>query len=258
MTRPHLVWKPRPDRTLEYASRSSPGWDAEFLGGTILWRGLAKTGMDLALVGLPKPRTPAEVRLAKRPWIHMTLSPPPTLVLQQKEWLALMRVALEGLGLPPDRIRWIAFRHVPSLLAGATHIHALVVPLTLSGAWVPLPGIKARCDDADAALRRHLGLDVPWRDTLDIATPVQRLTSDTARHIAQTAREVLRQDQPVSLEAFHAGMVRRGDVGITLSPNARGTLSCEYIHDGEPGIRGRSISDDLTPSALQMSIGTQN
>lgn len=248
MTRPHLVLHPEPREILKYAAKSKSG-QAECLGGTIIWQGLSKTAAHLDRVALPPRSALAGARLAINPWVHLTMSPPPIPRENRDGWRSLARVALEGLGLPPDRIRWLAFLHLGG--KSVDHLHAIVLPLTFSGEWMPLTAAKARCTEADRVMKRHLGLAIPRRRALDIVTPARRLKSEAARHIAETARKVLRGHQPPSFEAFQQAMMRHGNVRVVLSRNRNGVRTYDYLWGDKAGIRGRSISDDLTPAALR-------
>jgi len=245
MTRPHCTWSSRPGPLLRYAAGLRPGdQPGKLLGGTILWEGPAQTVCRLKALPVTLPAGLDE------PWMHLTLSLPPLVELDQEGWIEALRLLLDTMGFPAKAIPWIAFQHPPTAETNVSHAHVLGLPMTHSGRWLECSNREARCDRAAAALLHHLAIPAAPRPPLALNLPKRRQTTPAHRHIATALDDVFQRVQPTGPEGLSTALWDSAKVTVTVSPNSHGTRSYAFSYEGAPGIRGKTLSNDLVPSAI--------
>lgn len=246
MTRPHCTWSSEPGPPLRYAAGLPDGTQpGVFLGGTVLWEGLAQTIARLKALPVP---SPADV---KKPWMHLTLSLPPLVQLDDTGWMEVLPLMLDNMGFPARAVPWIAFEHPLTEEAMVRHAHLLGLPMTFSGRWLEPLNMKARCDRVAEALEHHLAIRAELRPPLALNLPKRRQTTPEHRRIAAAVDHVFQHAQPTGLDDLQTALWDCAEVMLALTPNSHGCPSYAFSCEGESEIRGKTLSNDLTPTAIE-------
>lgn len=137
------------------------------IGGTIPWSGVSQT-----LAYLNKLPEPAFVPAHKR-WLQITLSLPPGLAPSAKDWAHILQVCFDGMGWSSRSALWIGFTHPEKTFNGlvVNHAHFTAEAAALSGMAFPTSNLKKRCDDAEAAIKHHLGISFVPSSPLTLNLP---------------------------------------------------------------------------------------
>lgn len=252
MTRPFARFLPTarpaigyPARGARSAHRANAPAKGVFLGGTVVWSGLEQTIAQLNSLPMPR-QIPSDRR-----YVHITLSLPPGVVLSKAEWLDLCAHVLDGLGWPNRTMPWLAFGHPNRIVGGLPVQHAHIGAQLSSWTGRPLDteDMRSRCDRAEAQVRHFLGIPPDPRPPLAPNLPRRRQTTDGHRRIAEALDAVLRRSWPEGPAALAAELTAF-DVTLDISPNTHGCNSYSFSYRGGPPVRGKTLSEDLTPSAL--------
>lgn len=240
MTRPHCTRHDQPGRPLRYAAGLRKGEQpGVFLGGTILWEGPAHT--VIRLKSLPA----AASEGTEKPWMHITLSPPPSIKMDQQAWMETLHLCLDAMGFPAKTIPWLAFKHQIS------HAHLLGLPRTFSGRSLDCSNMKQRCDRAETALLHHFSIPTAPRSPLAVNLPKRRQVTPAHAHIAAAVDNVFQIVQPNCLQELRTALWERAEVEVELTPNSHGVRSYVFRYEGSAKIRGKTLSNDLVPSAIK-------
>lgn len=241
MTRPHITEHSAPGRALRYDARARNGRSSEFIGGTLIWEGPPQT--------IARLNSLVVVNEEPNPWLHVTLSLAEDLVLSLTAWEESFQVMLNALRLPALQVPWVAWRHAIGAQGGIDHAHGVVGKQTFGGRTLELGSLKARCDEADIALRHHLGLPLGVSPHF-VKLPRRRQKTSAQKHIAQTIDAVLRHDQPDTFSALRGSLHARGGVAVAFTPNKHGVPSYSFSVAGAAPVRGKTLSDDLMPKMI--------
>lgn len=246
MTRPYVTFYPQPAQPIRYGiDAKADGVPGTFIGGSIPWSGVPQT---LAyLKSLPDPvGLPPDKR-----WVHISLSLPPGFAPSVDEWLEIWRVCFEAMGWPSRTMLWNSFAHPEKIFDGlpVNHAHCVVWGASVSGQTLPISNLKKRCDDADAAIQHHLGIPFVPASPLALNLPKRRQKTADQAWIASSLHHVFSRDLPTSPDQL-ADDLGRFMIDMQVSPNGHGCPSFAFTYGDAIEIRGKSLSDDLTPSKL--------
>lgn len=241
MTRPYIQPHDAPGDPVRYASRKQKKRASNLLGGTVLFEGVPKT-----IATFERFR---ERHDGTAPVLHVTVSLPVGTVLGTDAWLKAISVILDELRLRSRLIPWIAWQHPPGDETDCDHAHVVALSQTFAGRPIDMGSRKKRCDEADAALRHHLGLPMP-PSPFAVHLPTRRQTNDHRRWIAATIEAAIERDQPTSFEELQTSLKAQGDVDVALTPNSHGVLSYSFTFRQAVSVRGKVIGDALTPKGM--------
>lgn len=244
--RPYITFHETPGVPLRYPLSKLRKDDARFIGGTVDWRGPSRTTADLKnMVGF-------DSSLPRKPWLHITLSLPVGLTLDNEEWLDLVSLMLDALEFPADAVPFLCFKHPVSKHNKAEHIHVLMLPKTFIGQWLSCEGLKRRCDHTAEVLRHKLGMEACSKSpfTLYFADRKQKYTQH--QHIASMVNSILQHYQPVSFDEFRDALWYYGEVRVDLKPNFYGIDSYVFGYQCLHELRGGELSKELTPKNLAL------
>ena len=174
MPRPFLTFPTTFEAPIHYGRRMMPdGQLAQIVCGTLPT--LQPTDLDDFVRRIMPER---RIRDLKQPFLHATISLPPDMRPTLEQWREILHLALGALGFPPMEVPWQAAAHTDT---SCLHVHCVVVCTTFSGRSIVFTDKKARCERADIAVSRYLGLPEPkyfspkaW-PSLDIFAPGRRL-----------------------------------------------------------------------------------
>lgn len=246
MTRPFVTARATVGEVLPYPSYDKRmGGPARLIGGTILWAGLPQTLARLKQMPLPPIDDMAES------WLHFTISLPRGLRLNFGRWQECWHVCITAMGWPSLAIPWIAFEHAPEPEAHedgtVQHSHAALQSVTWSGMLLDRSNMKRRCDAAERAIRHYLGL--PQSPCQPTAIFLPRRRNIGRMELAEAVSSAFRVAQPRNLAELRAALEPFG-VTCEISPNTHGVDSFVFSNATWLEVRGKSISDDLTPKAI--------
>lgn len=246
--RPYITFHETPGVPLRYPLGRLRKDDAKFIGGTVDWRGLSRTTAEL------KSMVDFDYCRPRKPWLHITLSLPVGLTLDDGEWLDLVASMLDALEFPAEAIPFISFKHPVSCHNAAEHVHVLMLPRTFTGQWLTCEGLKRRCDYTTEVLHHKLGL-APFHRcpfTLNFSERKQKYTQH--QHIAAMVNYILRNVQPVDFNAFKVALWNYGEVTVDTKPNCYGADSYIFGYQCLQGLRGGELSKELTPKNLALKF----
>lgn len=248
MTRPFFTARARVGEVLPYPAYDRRlGAPARLIGGTILWAGLPQT-----LSQLKKLPVPPAWEMSKQ-WLHSTVSLPPGLTLDREQWMDVWHVCFTAMEWHSRAFPWIAFKHAPkpapeqSKDNAVEHAHAVLLSSTWSGRQLDRSNMQRRCDAAEQAIRHHLGIPQPPRPAMAISIPVRRNIG--RMDLAEAISKAFRLAQPCDLDELRLALADYG-VSFEISPNTHDVDSYAFRYENWRDVRGKSISDDLTPTAI--------
>jgi len=257
MPRPHLTFGADIPTIVDYLHRLMPdGSRPPIIGGTLP----ADRGDELVryLVKMT-PRIALGADARQLQVIHVTLSLPKGIWLDDGEWEELATIGLRRLGIPILEVPWQMVRHTDK---SCDHVHMLVMLRTFSGRQIELFGMKARCEAADIATCAYLGIDPPdyfdpgLGPSLRIPAPARRLAAGPRARMMTTIQTVMTARQPTTFAEFKAALAEAPDpVSVWMnrfSRDANGLLF-QLGPDGETrngAVPGKRLSDALTPDHL--------
>jgi hypothetical protein len=246
--RPYITFHETPGVPLRYPLSKLRKDDARFIGGTVDWRGPSRTTADLKnMVGF-------DSSLPRKPWLHITLSLPVGLTLDNDEWLELVAEMLEALEFPADAVPFLCFKHPVSKHNDAEHAHVLMLPKTFAGRWLSCEGFKRRCDYATEVLRHKLGLGISHSSPFALNFPERKQKYTQHQHIASMVNSILQYFQPVDFKEFRRALWDYGEVALDLKPNCYGADSYVLSYQCLQGLRGGELSKELTPKNLALKF----
>ncbi|WP_143594698.1 hypothetical protein [Thioclava sp. DLFJ5-1] len=192
---------------------------AEFIGGTLIFT--TKRAARLQL----------EELAAGQEILHTTLSLPEGLHMARQEWLQVVFIQLELMGLPPLEIPSLIGRHAD---ANCDHVHFAHIPTTFVGTLIK-PRLSRRDTDRNhVQLAKRLGLPAPIyfdpkTPTLRPPTPRRKLNSPARMALYRAMTEIFENDPPTSIEGLKARLRSRSEP-ITLmdARNSHGIYSYRY------------------------------